>query len=440
MIKTTRRGFLVGCSAAIAAMAGARLNYAAFGDPDAEPNQNILVQVFLRGGWDALSFFAPLGGVDRGHYETARPDLKLATSGADRLLQLGNSSFGLHPAAEKLHELYGDKKLAVVQGTGLHLDTRSHFDAMAHMELGVMESTSSATGWITRHLQSATNLDGSALFPHLSAGSLSPNALRGQTDVIAMNRPSDYQLNQGHWEWRNAHKVALRNMYSSENSAVYNSGVNALNAADIIENGNVGNYDDSAYPNNSFGDNLSTIAQMIKLQLGLRVATVDLGGWDTHERQADSNPAAGHFAGQISTLSDGLHAFYSDLASYSTQTANRVTVVVMSEFGRRVRENADRGTDHGHGSCMLLLGGEVSGGKIFGTWPGLHTDQLYDNADLAVTTDYRQILSEIVVERMGNSNLDYIFPGFEGYEEMGLFTTYIPPNLTEKFYLPTVSR
>ncbi|MEM7798262.1 MAG: DUF1501 domain-containing protein [Chloroflexota bacterium] len=422
MLKTTRRGFMIGCSSAIAAMAGARLNFAAFGSADQEPNQNIFVYIFLRGGMDVLNFLTPMGGEDRGHYEAARPDLALPVSGNNSLLQLGNNPFGLHPSAAPLVELYNSNAMTFVMGTGLEVGTRSHFDAMAHIELGTNDSTSSSSGWITRHLQTS-GIQSSSFMESLATGNLRPDSLRGKLDVVGMNNPNDLQMNQGHWKWREAQRTAMRNFYANSGSALHESGVNALNAADIIEASAIGGYDRSGYPSGSFGSNLASIAQMIKLQLGLRVATVDLGGWDTHERQVNGsgeNAAEGFYADRVRNLSEGLHAFYSDLWR-GGDYAKRVSVVIMSEFGRRVQENANRGTDHGHGSLMMVMGGGVNGGQLYGQFPGLHLDQLYDNRDLDVTTDYRNVLSELLIERMGNNSIDQIFPGFTNYQPMGLF-------------------
>ena len=153
--------------------------------------------------------------------------------------------------------------------------------------------------------------------------------------------------------------------------------------------------------------------------MGLKVATVDLGGWDTHAGQIAGTATTGHFAGLLSTLSTGLYAFYSDLAAEATNYIDRVTIVVMSEFGRRLRENSDNGTDHGHGSMMLMLGGKVNGG-LRGTWPGLHPDQLYDAADLAVTVDYRRVLSEILIRRMETPKLGQIFPHYANHQPLDL--------------------
>ncbi|KPV50012.1 hypothetical protein SE17_29420, partial [Kouleothrix aurantiaca] len=162
----------------------------------------------------------------------------------------------------------------------------------------------------------------------------------------------------------------------------------------------------TTYPNGSFGDSLQTVAQMIKLNVGLRVATVDFGGWDHHESEG-VNDTWGPFYQLSAALSQGLNAFYNDLAAFQS----KITVVVMSEFGRRLGKNLSNGTDHGHGNVMLVLGGQVNGGKLYGAWPGLQDENLDQHEDLKITTDFRKVLSEIVVRQLGNGQIGTVFPG-----------------------------
>ena len=419
MFKLSRRGFMIGCSSAIAAMAGSRLSYVAFGSPEDEPNQDILVVVFLRGGMDGLSVVAPIAGADRGLYEASREDIALPLTGENAALPL-NVQFGLHGAAAPLHDLYQAGHLALVHAAGLTSDTRSHFDAMQFMELGTPDSKSSTTGWLTRHLQSAPNLPDQIIMPALAAGNLAPTSLNGSREAIGMTSPRDFSLD-GHWKYNDWQRQAMRRMYSGA-SWLHQAGTQTLNALDVVELADPGDYtpeNGAEYPGGGLGNNLQTIAQMIKMQLGLRVATVDFGGWDTHENQG--NDGRGYFADHLNELSRALNAFYTDLSNAGgTDYTQRLSVVVMSEFGRTFKQNASRGTDHGHGNLMMVLGGQVNGGQMLGAWPGLALEQLYDRRDLDVTTDYRRVLSELLIRRLGNPNLGYIFPNFSNYEPLGI--------------------
>jgi uncharacterized protein (DUF1501 family) len=169
----------------------------------------------------------------------------------------------------------------------------------------------------------------------------------------------------------------------------------------------------SDYQDDEFGSQLRSIAQMIKLEVGLQVATVDFGGWDTHEYQ--NTGSAGYMAGLLNNLARGLAGFYRDLEG------RKVSVVVLSEFGRRLAQNDSYGTDHGHGSVILALGDGVNGGQVHGEWPGLANEQLYDRADLAVTTDFREVLGELLAKRLNNTNLEAVFPGYAYRGGIGLF-------------------
>jgi uncharacterized protein (DUF1501 family) len=418
----TRRGFLVGCSAAIAAMAGARLTNVALAAPDGVANDEILIVVFIRGGWDALSVFPPLTGNDRGYYETARPTLKVPVSGTGAAIAL-NNQFGMHPSLAPLQSLYQAGKMSVVLATGLQDDTRSHFDAMDYIELGTPGIRGTPTGWLTRHLQSTPGLDSSLLVPVLSAGNGAPTSLVGNPKAIAVDNPTAFTF-QGNWRYENDQRMALRHIYSG-NTWLDNPAIETLNALDIIEGANVSAYTPASgatYPTGQFGDTLKTIAQMIKLDLGIRIATVDIGGWDTH--QYEGTETGGYLTGLLGLFASGLAALYQDLDGAGAQNyTSRLTVVAMSEFGRRLKENAELGTDHGHGSAMMVLGGNVYGGKVLGSWPGLSNTQLYKGADLAITTDYRQVLSEIVSGRLGNPNINVVFPGYTMSPPLGVVKT-----------------
>jgi uncharacterized protein (DUF1501 family) len=400
----TRRNFLQGCSYAIASMAGARLTNLAFAQDD---TSDALVVIFLRGGWDALNVVPPREGDDRGFYEKARPNIKITN-----LLPL-DDRFGLHPALAPLHDLYQAGKLGVVHAVGLDHDTRSHFDAQEFIELGTPGQKSTASGWITRHLQT-TNV--ASILPALSTSG-SPSSLLNYTPTVNLNTPSDFSL------WDNglaeSQQNSLRQMYNDD-TLLHRAGARTLDALGIVSPLVEQEYRPSngaSYNDDEFGQQLKTVARMIKLEAGLRAATVDFGGWDTHEYETDGN--GGYLADLLDQLASGLANFYLDLDSGYT---DRLSVVVISEFGRRLVQNESYGTDHGHGNVMLALGGNVNGGRVYGEWPGLHNDQLYDHADLAITTDYRRVLSELLSVRLGNPNIEAVFPGFSSsYNPLGLF-------------------
>lgn len=403
-LKLTRRNFLQGCSSAIAALAGARLTNVAFAKQN-NPTDTLVV-VFLRGGWDALNVVPPMDGDDRGYYEAARPDIKITD-----LLPL-NDQFGMHPALAPLHELYQQGKMAAVHAVGLNYDTRSHFDAMEYIELGTPGSKSTTSGWITRYLQ-GTGV--SSILPALSTSS-APSSLLNYVPTVNLNDPGDFS------QWDNglatSQQIALRQMYSGD-TLLHRAGLRTLESLDIVHPLVEQEYQPSNgafYNDDELSQQLKTVARMIKLDAGLRVATVDYGGWDTHEYETEGN--GGYIAELLGNLASGLSNFYLDLDSGYT---DRLSVVVISEFGRRLVQNEDYGTDHGHGNVMFALGGGVNGGQVYGTWPGLHNDQLYDHADLAITTDYRQVLSELLARRMGNADAGTVFPGFAPSGDLGIF-------------------
>lgn len=445
----SRRNFLMGCSAAIAAMSGARLNYVAFGSPEGG-NQEMMVVLFLRGGMDGLSVLAPWDGADRGHYEAARPDIMIPTTGDNPGIQVGpmaggTGNFALHPSMAPLVDLLADQKLALIHAAGLNNDTRSHFDAMSLMEKGATQGGGFSTGWLTRHLQSA-NIPDDIIIPALAVGSLQPDSLIGANEAIAMSNPDDFSF-YGHWNYGATQRSAMRRMYTGS-SWMQQAGLATLDAVDIVEYYLGGDYvpsNGAVYPSTSFGNQLKVLAQVIKAQLGLRVATIDIGGWDTHEYQGVGTN--GYFANLIGQVAQGLNALYTDLnGSGAEDYMSRLTVVAMSEFGRRLRGNESGGTDHGHGNLMMVMGGKVTGG-LKGTWPGLAVEQLYDQADLAITTDYRRILSEILIRRLANPNLGTIFPQYTDYQPLGIVEGVdLPPIYgtptggDNKVYIPLVQR
>lgn len=407
--EVTRRGFLMGCSAAVAAMAGARFNSVVMGNPN--DTGEILLTVFLRGAMDVLNFLPPIDGDNRGFYEAARPTLAVPIQSA---IPLTGTAYGLHPNAAPLAELYQSNQLAIVHGTGMPNVNRSHFEAMNLIETAGGDTND---GWLTRYIDTATDIPSEALLPVVNTSNHNPKSLLQARQTVSLpNTASQFHFNHVP-SWYDEQKQVLQDIYDTGDSAVHVLGQLSLGAIQTVETRLSSTYQPSVtYPDNEFGTHLKTLAQIIKEGLGLRVATVDLGGWDTHERQGHAG--GGYYGNLMQTFSEGMAAFYADLRGSQVDYTKRVTVVVMSEFGRRVAENSSLGTDHGHGSVTLVLGGNVNGG-LYGE-PDLNPNALYQGIDLPVTTDYRHILSEIIVNRMQNDQIDTIFPNFSDYSPLGV--------------------
>lgn len=415
-------------------MAGSRLGLLGLArgqGQGAGENRETLVIVFLRGGMDGLSLLPPIAGEDRAHYEAARPSLHVPLSGIGAALSL-DAGFGLHPSAGPLLPLFQAGKLAIIQAVGSS-GSRSHFDAMKFLELGTPGIKTTTDGWLTRHLASSPALPAVLRMPALAAGNTPPTSLQGSADVVNMVDSGMFSLGSiGNLAWAAGDEwAALRRMFGYDPGFLNLAGVQALNAAGFVESYVQSNYQPSGgavYPSVEFGTHLKLLAQLIKSDIGLRVATVDLGGWDTHENQGVQ--PGGHFSRLTQQLAESLAAFYTDLDTSSADAPiGRTTVVVLSEFGRRIRENANLGTDHGTANPVLVLGGGVRGG-LHGRFPGLAPEAQFDNADLAPTTDLRQVLSEILIRRAANPKLGEVFPRYTGYAPLGVV---LGPDLTPDY-------
>lgn len=446
MSKLNRRQFLLGMGAglAFASLPGGLTRLAFASSPNSQERDTLLV-VFLRGGCDGLSLVPPVDGADRGHYEMARPSLQIPLGGSGAALPLKNSSgrWGLHPLAAELHDLYNDDQLAIILGTGMAPPvTRSHFDAQITMELGTPGQSNIGSGWLTRHL-SSMNLPSGLIMPGVSAGSLTATSLLASTDTITMGSGSDFRVDTSAWGWNAADRYdppppgfaglveTLPEIWAGSGS-LEQAGQRTLDSLAVVRPMDFGNYapaNGATYPDSGFARQLQMLAQLIKADLGLTVATIESGGdWDTHYGQPY------RFNSSTTTLSQGLAAFWQDLSgSGNTDFAARTTVLVVSEFGRRVRENDSSGTDHGRGNVMFALGGAVNGGQVHGLneFAGLADGQLYEGEDVDVTIDWRRILSEAMIRRQRNNRLGLVFPGYQGYQPLGVFQgSDLPPDYT----------
>lgn len=438
-----RRDFLRTSSLATLAVGAGAHTRIALASPDAATG-DVLVFVYLRGGIDGLSLVTPIAGEIRTQYEQARTATRVPATGSNAALALGGSGWGLHPRASGLHGLFQANRLAVVHAVGMIHEpvTRSHFEAQAYMEYG-LNGQSGSQGWLTRHLISG-GLPANVAIPAVSAGAITATSLLASTETITMANLQQFRLNTGPWSWNHSSQGTpagalgfaeiLPRLWQGSD-VLERKGQQAHDALAIIrpiagETYTPGNGAD--YPSGAFGDQMKMLANLIKRQeLGLRIATVDVGGWDTHNGQGNPTQSYDYFGIQVEQLSRGLTAFYTDLnGAGAGNHAGRVSVIVLSEFGRRVLENDAGGTDHGFGNMALALGGPVNGG-VYGTFPGLGTNQLFERADVGVTTDYRQILAECLLRRLGNPYLGHVFPGLDTYTPLGLFAdaTGLSPNL-----------
>ncbi|MGO8969081.1 MAG: DUF1501 domain-containing protein [Myxococcaceae bacterium] len=369
--------------------------------------RHTLVLVFLRGGADGLSFVPPVG--DAAYY-AARPTLALARPGADGGALKLDGTFGLHPALSALYPLWQDNALAVVQAAGLQGATRSHFDAQDFCETGTPGCKTTADGWLNRSLQQLPEPQAGAFRAVALQGTL-PRSLQGAAPAVAVEALSSFHLQgKGGLDsfealYAGAVDEALRTT-GQEAFEALRATASAELAKSLPENGAV-------YGKTPLARRLQDTARLVRAGVGLEVVATEMGGWDTHVGEGN---ATGQLATRLREFADALAAFARDLGP---RLAN-VTVVVMTEFGRTVRENGNRGTDHGTASVMLALGGSVRGGRVYGHWGGLEGPGLFENRDLAITVDVRSVLSEALQATLKPPDLATVFPGFSG-RRVGLF-------------------
>ena len=375
--------------------------------------RDTLVVLFLRGGADGLNIVVPYG---EDAYHRSRPSLGLgAPNGArlgDRTLDL-DGFFGFHPALAPILPLYKDGHLACIHAIGSGDGTRSHFEAMSAMERGLNNlgpGSSTVNGWIARYLNETADPTDSPLRA-VAIGDVMPDSLRGAISASALAELNDYKLNGSP-----TFQKGLESRYASGADEMAVAGRETLDVLRTLNRLDYKGYrpqGGATYPTSDLGNGLRQVAFLQKAEVGLEVAFLDKGGWDTHVAQGGST---GWQAGLLTDVAQSLQAFAADMGS----RMNRTTVIVMTEFGRRAYENSGLGTDHGRGSVMFALGGHVLGGKVHSQWPGLEEHQLEGPGDLRVTTDYRRVLAEALSKRMGVTAPGAIFPSFE-YSPVQIF-------------------
>jgi uncharacterized protein (DUF1501 family) len=384
------------------------LSRALYASDAPSPRKKILVAIFQRGAVDGLNVVVPHG---EPRYYEMRPTIAVPRPDGtpDSAIDL-DGFFGLHPALKALKPIYDSGRLAVVQAVGSPDPTRSHFDAQDYMESGTPGLKSTSDGWLNRAIPAGAKspLRAVSMTPDL------PRALRGHNDAVAINNLNEFQVRDSQ------ESSVFESMYENTSDKFLNgTGRETFEAVKLMQSIARQAYtpaNGAKYPGGRLGQSLKQIAQLVKSNVGLEVAFADVGGWDTHVNEVGQKASQGQLPNLLQNLGDALAAFYQDLGDRMAE----VSVVTMSEFGRTARENGNRGTDHGHANVMLALGGDIRGGKVYGDWPGLDEEQLYEGRDLNLTTDFRDVLGELVTRHLGNRQIGSVFPGYTEAKYRGL--------------------
>ena len=368
-----------------------------------------LIAIFQRGAVDGLNMVVPFG--DSAYYDL-RPSISISkpvAGNAETAINL-DGFFGLHPGLGSLKTLWDSKRLAIIHASGSPDNTRSHFDAQDYMESATPGVKSTTDGWLNRYLQSKSDPE-ERVFRAVSMTQTMPRVFHGKAPTLAISNLADFTIRAG----RSSASVqgGFEQIYDqSVNDSLGGTGKDTFEAINYLKKVNPAQYqpaNGAQYPRTPFGNRLLQIAQLIKAGVGLEVAFADIGGWDTHVNEGG---ARGQLGNLLQQFGNSIAALYADLGN----RMDDVVILTMSEFGRTARENGNRGTDHGHANGMFVLGNAVRGGKVYGQWPGLKSDQLHEGRDLALTTDFRDVFGEIAVKHLGTSRLQSVFPGYAASE------------------------
>jgi uncharacterized protein (DUF1501 family) len=414
----TRRVFLRGSAIVMAGMGAAPAWLARAAQVEGKKRKT-LVAIFMRGAADGLNIVVPFG--DK-RYRELRPTLAIAPPSAETNANAANGAnfgpidldgmFALNPAMQPLKGLWEKKQLAIVEATGSPDPSRSHFDAQDSMECGTPGKTT-GDGWLNRALPGAGSQASS--MRAVALGNQVPHCLRGGNEVIAIGNLQQFNISD------QSAAAIMQSMYATTaDASLGRTGKDAFEAMKVVRS--IQDTPPNAPPAGpgsgppliaqagDFGRNLQQLARLLKAEAGVEVAFADIGGWDHHGNENQQLPNI------LRQLSAGIAGFYQEMGDRMED----IVLVTMSEFGRTAAENGNGGTDHGHGSFMMVIGGPVRGGKVYGKWPGLEKEQLFEGRDLAVTTDYREVLSELVQGHLGQQNLSTVFPGFQPGQPLGL--------------------
>lgn len=405
----SRRRFMArsAAAAAIAAVTPAWLPRVSFARDYRSSQRDVVLSIFLRGAADGLSICPPHGDsyyyANRPTQAIPRPD----SGSANRAINL-DGYFGLAAPLAPLMPAYQNGHLLIVHAAGSTDPTRSHFDAQHFMEVGRADDISLGTGWLGRHLASIAPAQQGALLRGVGIADGLQLTLLGAPRTLPISDLDGFGLS-GNAQTTDIRTAAIRDMYMSAANPLRTSGINTLSTVTLLDQINFAGYvpaGGAQYPSGDFGNSLKATAALVRAQVGIEAVAIDSVGWDTH---AGQGTLSGTLSVLMSNLAAGLAAFYTDVIA---NDGPGVTIVCMSEFGRRLEENSSQGTDHGHGNAMLVLGRCIAGGRVLTQWPGLAPENLFEGMDLDVTIDYRDVLAEIVQRRLGNGQLETVFPGY----------------------------
>jgi len=371
-------------------------------------NRDVIISIFMRGGADGLTLCAPFADPE---YYAGRPTIAIPrpdSSSANKGIAL-DDRFAFPQAMSPLVEPFVAKDLLVVHGTGSVDSSRSHFDQQHFMEVGKPRDPTIVTGWLGRHLASITPMRTNAPLRALGIANGLAQTLIGAPQALPIPSPANFGL-AGNVSTRQERTDWLKADYMGTPDPVRSAAIDTSATIDLLKTINFTGYvpaNGAVYPTGSFGASLKSAAALIKADIGVEAIQVDVGGWDTHSTQA---PLTGSMFNTMTGFAGALGALYKDLIAVG---AHSVTVVVVSEFGRNVRENGSLGTDHGRGNCMFVMGKSIAGGRVLTkNWMSLARENLESQNDLKVTIDHRDILAEVVLNRLTNDKLSFVFPDF----------------------------
>jgi uncharacterized protein (DUF1501 family) len=366
-----------------------------------------MVVLFQRGAADGLNIVVPFAELD---YYRMRPTIAIPRprrGATDAALDL-DGFFGLHPSLASLQPLFANNQLAVVHAAGSPDPTRSHFDAQDYMESGTPGVKATEDGWLDRALGTIPEEKASP-FRAVAMGPNLPRMLQGSTAAIAIPDLKQFKVQPQSAAMAKVAEGGFEAMYAQTvDQALHGTGAETFEAIDLLKKIDPAQYppeNGAVYPKSPVGQRLQQIGVMIKAKIGVEVMFLDCSGWDNHVNEGG---VQGQLANLLKDLGDSLAAFHRDMGD----RMGDIVVVTMSEFGRTAKENGNRGTDHGHANCMFVMGGDVKGGRVYGKWPGLDEHQLNERRDLALTTDFRAVIGEILMKHLGVKDLAPVFPGF----------------------------